>query len=115
MSDIKSLIDRIRKFRDERNWKQFHNPKDSAIALLSEASEVLDLFKWLNSKELVTYTKEKREEIGDELSDVLYWVILMAYDLKIDLPKAFEEKMKKNEKKYPIRKVKGKHTKYNKL
>lgn len=115
MSDIKKLTEKIIKFRDERNWKQFHNPKDSAIALLSEATEVLDLFKWRNSKELKTYAKENKKEIGDELSDVLYWVLLMAHDLKIDLPKAFEEKIKENEKKYPIEKAKGKHTKYNRL
>ncbi len=115
MSDIKKLTEKIIKFRDARDWKQFHNPKDSAIALLSEATEVLDLFKWRNSKELETYAKEKKKEIGDELSDVLYWVILMAYDLNIDLPKAYEEKMKENEKKYPIEKVKGKHAKYNKI
>lgn len=115
MSDIKKLTEKIKKFRDERDWKRFHNPKDSAIALLSEAAEVLDLFKWRNSKELKMYVKEKGKEIGDELSDVLYWVLLMAHDLKIDLPKAFEKKMKENEKKYPIEKVKGKHTKYNKI
>lgn len=115
MSDIKKITEKIKKFRDERDWKQFHNPKDSAIALLSEATEVLDLFKWRNSKELEMYAKEKKKEIGDELSDVLYWVLLMAHDLKIDLPKAFEKKLKENEKKYPIKKVKGKHTKYNKI
>lgn len=115
MSDIRKLTEKIKKFRDERDWKQFHNPKDSAIALLSEATEVLDLFKWRNSKELGIYAKEKKKEIGDELSDVLYWVLLMAHDLKIDLPKAFEKKLKENEKKYPIEKVKGKHTKYNKI
>lgn len=115
MSDIEKLTEKIKKFRDERDWKQFHNPKDSAIALLSEATEVLDLFKWQNSEELEMYVKEKGKEIGDELSDVLYWVLLMAHDLKIDLPKAFEKKLKENEKKYPIGKVKGKHTKYNKM
>jgi NTP pyrophosphatase (non-canonical NTP hydrolase) len=115
MSDIKKLTEQIKKFRDRRDWKQFHNPKDSAIALLSEATEVLDLFKWQNSKEIEVFVKEKRREIGNELSDVLYWVLLMAYDLKIDLPKSFDEKMKENDKKYPVGKVKGKHTKYNKL
>ena len=115
MSDIATLIDKIVRFRDKRDWKQFHNPKDSAIALLSEATEVLDLFKWQNHKEIETYIKEKKKEISDELSDVLYWVLLISYDLKIDLIKSFEEKMKKNEKKYPVKKVKGRHTKYNKL
>jgi NTP pyrophosphatase (non-canonical NTP hydrolase) len=115
MSDIKNLTDLVLKFRDERDWKQFHNPKDSAIALLSEATEVLDEFKWLNEKEIEEYLKTKKSKVADELSDVLFWVLLMSHDLDIDIIKAFKEKRKEDRKKYPIKKSRGKHTKYTEL
>lgn len=115
MTDIKNLTEKIKKFRDERNWKQFHNPKDCATALVSEAVEVLDHFKWKNEKEIESYIKKNKKAVGDELADVLYWVILMAHDLKIDLIRAFQRKMKQNEKKYPVAKAKGRHMKYSQL
>lgn len=115
MSDLKKLTDSILKFRAERDWKQFHTPKDEAIALLSEATEVLDQFKWLNKKETAEYLKTHKKEVADELSDVLFWVLLMAYDFEVDLPKAFESKMKQNRKKYPVAKARGRHTKYTQL
>jgi NTP pyrophosphatase (non-canonical NTP hydrolase) len=115
MDDIKKLTKKIINFRNKREWKQFHNPKDSSIALLSEASEVLDKFKWQNKEEMEVYVKSHKEEIGDELADVFYWVLLMSYDLKIDLIKAFNNKMKKNKKNYPVSKSKGRHAKYTNL
>ncbi len=115
MSDIKELTERIKKFRDERDWKQFHNPKDVALSLVLEASEVLEHFQWKNQTEIEEYLKNKKDDIGEELADVLYWVLLMCSDLKIDIKKALEKKIKKNEKKYPVEKSRSKHTKYNKL
>ncbi len=115
MSDIKELIKKIKDFRDERDWKQFHNSKDVALSLMLEAAEVLEHFQWKSPKEVDEYTKKNREEIGEELADVLYWVLLMSYDLEIDVKKALEKKLKKNEKKYPVGKARGKHIKYNKL
>lgn len=115
MSEFKSLTKLILKFRNQRRWKQFHNPKDSAIALLSEATEVLDEFKWKNDAEIKQHLKTNKEKVADELSDVLFWVLLMAYDLKIDLPKSFEKKLNKNAQKYPVSKARGRHTKYTEL
>jgi len=115
MSDIKELTEKIVKFRDARDWKQFHNPKNSAIALLSEATEVLDQFKWLNDEEMRTYVKEGKKEISDELSDVLFWILLMAHDLDIDIKNSFNVKMRENARKYPVKKSRGKHIKYDKL
>ncbi len=115
MSDLEELTEKIIKFRDERDWKQFHSPKDSAIALLSEAAEVLDQFKWLSEKEISAYIKDSKKEIADELSDVLSWVLLMSYDLGIDIKRSFNAKMKENSKKYPVKKARGKHIKYTKL
>ena len=115
MKSIKELTDRIISFRDAREWKQFHNPKDVALSLVLEAGEVMEHFQWKNKEEIEKYIVEAKEDIGDELADVLYWVLLMSHDLKIDVLDALENKLKKNEAKYPVEKAKGKHTKYNKL
>jgi NTP pyrophosphatase (non-canonical NTP hydrolase) len=115
MSDIKDLTEKIIKFRDERDWKQFHNPKDMALSLVLEAGEVMEHFQWKNKEEIKKYIKTNKEEIGEELADVLCWVLLMSHDLRIDILDALDKKIRKNEKKYPIEKAKGKHTKYNKL
>lgn len=112
MSDIKKLIETIIKHRDARDWKQFHNPKDSSIALSLEASEVLEHFLWKSKEEMDEHIKKHKSEIADELSDVLYWTLLISHDLNIDMLKAFAKKMKENNKKYPVKKVKGKHLKY---
>lgn len=113
--DIKDLTQRIIAFRDARDWKQFHNPKDVALSLVLEAGEVMEHFQWKNKEEMEKHVIENKEDIADELADVLYWVLLMSNDLKIDVLDALEKKIKKNEDKYPVEKAKGKHTKYNKL
>ena len=115
MSDLKKLMDAVVSFRDERDWKQFHNPKDVALSLVLEAVEVMEHFQWKTKKEIDTYLKESKGEVADELADVLYWVLLMSNDLDIDIYEAFMKKLKDNNKKYPIEKAKGKHTKYSKL
>lgn len=115
MSDIKELTEKIKRFRDERDWKQFHNPKDVALSLVLEATEVLEHFQWKNQEEIEEYLKSNKEDVGKELADVLYWVLLMCNDLKLDIKEILEKKIKKNAEKYPIEKTKGKHTKYNKL
>lgn len=115
MSDIKKLTGKIIKFRDERDWKQFHNPKDVALSLVLEAGEVVEHFQWKNKEEIDKYIETNKADIGEELADVLYWVLLMSHDLKIDILDVLDKKIKKNEEKYPLEKAKGKHTKYNNL
>lgn len=115
MNNIKKLTERIIAFRDARDWKQFHNPKDLAISLSLEAAEVLEHFQWKSEKEIENYIIEAKEHIGEELADVFYWVLLMGHDLNIDVIEALEKKIKKNEDKYPVEKAKGRHTKYNNL
>jgi len=115
MSDIKKLQKKVINFRNERDWKKFHNPKDVALSLLLEASEVLEHFQWKDQEEIKNYLKTNKKGVGEELADVLYWVLLISHDLEIDIKKALKEKLKKNEKKYPVKKAKGRHTKYNKL
>lgn len=112
MSNIKKLTDIIVKFNVARDWKQFHNPKDLAISLSLEASEVLEHFQWKSEEEIKKYVVEHKKDIGKELADTLYWILLMSYYLKIDIAKDFREKMKENERKYPVKKVKGHHAKY---
>ncbi len=115
MKTIDELAKRVVSFRDARDWKQFHNPKDLAISLVLEATEVMEHFQWKNKEEIEKHIIENKEDIGDELADVLYWVLLMSHDLEIDVVKSFEKKMEKNEEKYSVEKARGKHTKYNKL
>ncbi len=112
---VSKLTKRIVNFRDARNWKQFNNAKDLSLSLCLEAAEVLEHFQWKNGEELERYCKTHKEEIGDELADVFYWILLMSNDLGIDITKALEEKMKKNEEKYAVEKAKDNHKKYTEL
>lgn len=112
---MSELIDKIVEFRNARDWKQFHNPKDVAISLSLEASEVLEHFQWKSKEEIENYIKTNKGEIAEELVDVLYWTLLMFHDLGIDIEKSFDLKMKQNAKKYPVKKAKGKNTKYTNL
>lgn len=102
-------IDQILKFRDDRDWKQFHNPKDLAISISLEAAELLEIFQW--SAEDVTCS-DKIEKIKEELADVVNYCVLMADACGLDLDEIVREKIKRNEEKYPIEKSKGNKEKY---
>jgi NTP pyrophosphatase (non-canonical NTP hydrolase) len=115
VKNIEELKKKIVQLRDARDWKQFHNPKDSALSLVLEAAEVMEHFQWKNTKEMEEHLRTHSEEVGDELADTLYWLLLMSNDFDIDLLAALERKLKKIEKNYPVKKAKGKHTKYTKL
>jgi len=115
MGNFAQFTKKIVDFREKRDWKQFHTPKDLAISLMLESAEVAEHFQWKTGEELKEYIDTHKSEIGAELADVLYWVLLMSHDLGVDLPKALEAKMKQNESKYPVEKSKGKHTKYTEL
>lgn len=114
-SDITRLQQKILAFRNARDWKQFHNPKDVALSLVLEAAEVLEHFQWKDPEEIKKYLKTHKPAVAEELADVLYWVLLMSHDLGIDIAEAVEKKLKVNALKYPVKKAKGKHTKYSKL
>jgi NTP pyrophosphatase (non-canonical NTP hydrolase) len=102
-------------FRDERDWKQFHNPKDMALSLVLESAELLELMQWKNGPELKEHLARNREKLAEELSDVLFWVLAMSHDHGIDLGEAFKQKLIENAKKYPVEKAKGVSTKYTEL
>ena len=100
----------IKEFIKQRDWEQFHDPKNLAISLSLESSEVLELFQWTKDNEI---NKNKFTNLKDELADVYYWLLLLADHYDIDIDDALEEKIKKNEKKYPIDKSKGSSEKYS--
>ncbi|MEM6315769.1 MAG: MazG-like family protein [Planctomycetota bacterium] len=102
-------------FRRERDWEQFHDPKSQAIGLVLEAAEVAEHMQWHTGNKLQELLDENKEGLGDELVDVLSWVLLIAADQGIDLPTAFAAKMKKNAKKYPVEKSSSTATKYTSL
>ncbi len=109
---FEGLNARIKKFCEDRDWSQFHDPKNLAISLQLEASEVLELFQWTKNNQ----AKEgKKEEMRDELADVFYWLIMLSNHYDINLVSALDKKMDKNEEKYPIEKAKGNSAKYSEL
>ncbi len=114
-ASIAELQAKVVAFRDARNWKQFHNPKDSTISLVLEATELLEHFQWKNAEEMLTHVQTKKDDVSEELADVFYWVLLIAHDLDIDLAEAFTKKMAKNDAKYPVDKASGNHKKYTEL
>lgn len=102
MSILKQFQLQATKFRDDRDWKKFHAPKDLALGLMMEAGELIEHFVYRQGDVLNDYTKSSKEEIADEMSDVLYWLLIMADELDIDLEDAFVKKMAKNAEKYPL-------------
>lgn len=111
-STFDELMEEIVEFRDERNWKQFHNPKDLAISLSLEAGELLENFQWKLSEEAVD---ENLENIKDEIADVVIYTMLLSHELNINLEKATKEKIQKNNLKYPVDKAFGSRKKYTDL
>ena len=107
-----ALVKRIKQFCDDRDWSQFHDPKNLAISLQLESSEVLELFQWTKDNQMKV---GKDEDMSNELADVFYWLIMLANHYNIDLTKALDKKMDLNEIKYPVEKAKGKSNKYNEL
>lgn len=109
---LQEITERIRIFRDERDWAQFHNPKDMAIAISLEASELLEHFLWKKPEEIDARIAERRPEIESEIADIAIYLAELADNLGIDLLKAMEEKIRINGEKYPAEKVKGSSKKY---
>jgi len=112
--DIRELQEKVITFRDQRDWAQYHNPKDLAISLSLEASELLEIFQW-KSAEQVEATKsdpEYRGRVKEELGDILIYALTMAHEFGFDPGQVVSEKIRLNAQKYPIEKAKGKADKY---
>ena len=105
-------INKILKFRDDRDWKQFHNPKDLAISISLEAAELLEVFQWSGAD---VSNEGKQDKIKEELADVVNYCVLMADACELDLDEIVQEKIKINELKYPVEKAKGRSDKYDKI
>ena len=106
---MKKHLDKLLKFQKERDWKQYHTPKNLAISLSLEASEILELFQWTDDNKL---PEEKKDALSDELADVYSYILLLAHETGIDLDQAFKKKIEVNNKKYPISKSLGNSKKY---
>ena len=115
MSEPREITEKIRQFRDEREWMQFHDPKNMAISIMLEASELLEHFQWKTQKEVEGYINDHKAEVRDEIADIAMYLFELADNLGVDLIDAMETKLKKNEQKYPVEKAKGRHTKYTNL
>ncbi|PIP94945.1 MAG: nucleotide pyrophosphohydrolase [Bdellovibrio sp. CG12_big_fil_rev_8_21_14_0_65_39_13] len=113
--NITALQKKIQQFATDRDWQQFHTPKNIAMALTVEAAELLELFQWLTPEESLSMQNDAKwkERVGEEMSDVLLYLFRMADHLNINLPEAIESKMEKNAKKYPAELVRGKSKKYS--
>ncbi|HZU36935.1 MAG TPA: MazG-like family protein [Gemmataceae bacterium] len=117
MSDrtLADLVRAVLKHRDERDWGQFHTPKELAVSLCVEAAELLSLMQWKHGQELNQTLEKKHDLVRDELADVLHSLLLLSSDLKIDLAEALQEKLGKDARKYPVHKARGKNLKYDEL
>jgi NTP pyrophosphatase (non-canonical NTP hydrolase) len=109
MKDIAQLVSTIRAFRDARDWSQFHNSKDLALALSVEASELIELFLWKGNEDA------DRDRLKEELADILMYALLLVDKHGLDIFEIIESKIKKNNEKYPVEKAKGNAKKYNEL
>ena len=114
---IKELTDLIQKFCEERDWDQFHNPKDLAIGISTEANELLDIFRFQREEDIknIFTDDQRRTHVEEEIADVFFFVLRFAQMNQIDLESALKSKMMKNAKKYSIEKAKGKNLKYTQL
>ena len=112
--NIQELQAKVIQFRDERDWAQYHNPKDLAISLSLEAAELLEVFQWKDAEQVkaLKSDSEIRQRIKEELGDIFIYALTLAHEFGLDPAKVILNKISINEKKYPVDKVKGKSTKY---
>ena len=113
MPSIEQLTDDIRRFTEERDWDQFHSPKNLSMALAVEASEIMEILQWLTEEQSKNLSEEKMAELTNELADVTIYLVRLADKLGIDLFSAAAAKIARNKEKYPADKVRGSAEKYN--
>jgi NTP pyrophosphatase (non-canonical NTP hydrolase) len=115
LGDLNELANALRVFAREREWEQFHSPRNLAAALCVEASEVLEHFQWLTDEQSRALIDEEKQRVAMELADVLNYLVRMADQLNIDLLKAAEQKLAINAQKYPVERARGTSKKYSDL
>lgn len=111
-NDLEILRETVRQFAAERDWDQFHSPKNLSMALVVEAAELVEHFQWLTEKQSADLSPDKRIEVEAEMADILIYLIRLADKLNVNLVQAVECKIKDNESKYPSEKVRGSAKKY---
>lgn len=109
---MKDDLKQILEFEHQRDWKQFHAPKNLAISLVLEAGEALEIFQWSKDGDLPA---DRQVELGEELADIYYYLLLLAHETGLDIQGEFQRKMKINASKYPVDKSKGNSRKYDRL
>lgn len=114
-SDYEDQLNRLRGFVDERDWSQFHDPKNLAMALTGEVGELVEHFQWLSNEESDALPPETREQVRRELADVQIYLMLLADRLNVDLMGAVNAKIRENARKYPAEQVRGRSNKYDDL
>ncbi|MDB1144960.1 MAG: nucleotide pyrophosphohydrolase [Alcaligenaceae bacterium] len=113
--DLNKIKEIINKFSEDRDWDQFHSPKNLSMALAVEASELLEIFQWMTEEDSYDLDELKKQEVKEEVADIAIYLLRVCIKLDIDLEEAIREKMKKNEQKYPVAKAKGSAKKYTEL
>ena len=111
--DISKILNQLKKFAIERDWEQFHTPKNLSMALSVEASELVEIFQWLRAEESISLDKKQTDAIKSEVADIAMYLLRFCSILEIDLEKAIEDKLVKNAEKYPVSLSKGNAKKYN--
>ncbi len=114
-SELDTIKLRLREFAKERDWDQFHSPKNFSMALIVECAELVEHFQWLTDEQSKRLPEDTLDEVSLEMADIMIYLIRLAYKLDVDLIKTVERKMALNAIKYPVDKSKGLATKYNKL
>ncbi|MBS3956049.1 MAG: nucleotide pyrophosphohydrolase [Clostridiales bacterium] len=112
---LNDLTRRIVEFRDERDWKQYHSPRNLAASITIEAAELLECFQWSSDETITEDVARRRDQIEAEIADVLIYALLLAHDTGIDPVAAIERKLAANDAKYPADKARGKRNKYTEL
>lgn len=111
-TELKKLQEKIRNFADERNWDQYHSPKNLSMALIAEAAELIEHFQWMTEEQSSQLSSEVLEEVQQEIADIFIYLIRISDKLGVDLISAANQKININAKKYPVEKVKGSSKKY---
>ncbi len=112
---MKELTEKLRKFADERDWGQFHSPKNLSMALSAEVAEIIEHFQWLTEEESYNLNSNKLDKIKEEIGDVIIYLVMLADKLGVDPIQAAKEKIEKNRKNYPEKLARGKAKKYKEL
>jgi NTP pyrophosphatase (non-canonical NTP hydrolase) len=113
MRDLEELKQRLRAFARERDWEQFHSPKNLAMAMIVEAGELVEHFQWLTEQQSRTLDPSRREQVAQELADVFIYLVRLADRLEIDLLDAAARKIELNARKYPVERARGSARKYD--